>query len=270
MKKSLLAACIGAMCMSGVAVASEPINVAIIDEPPFFTLSKDGSISGDMVDMVNSLLISAGYEPNYRMLPYDVALTAMQMNQYDLAFAMIPYNLQSCSNFLLGEPLVDYEMIAYKRSDDSREYSVVDTITDQIRTVTMANGQIAKGISEAVLSKDNLKLVDDSVDVLNWVLSDKADVGLTGLLTAKSYVDRGMPIEVIADFYDETVFAFDHVQATYIGNKNYPEVMEKFNAALAEYKKTDEWKSKMESTGFSSESVQNLLNKTASSICGSL
>lgn len=249
-------------------LTSKAIHVVTIEEPPFIYLNKDSQVDGPYHEMFTTILKNMGHnDVTWEVLGYDVVLSSMKLGKYDLAIALIPINEKSCKEYSLTDPIVDYEMVAFKRLSDDTYYSVQDTIDGKLKTVTMANGQNARGIQSVIKDDKNLFLVNDSPDVLNWVLHNKADVGLTGSLTLKSYQDRGAKVTLAEGFYNKDIFSFDNVQASAIVNKNNPELLAQFNIELNRYKESGNWLNEMKEIGFSDTSINNLKSVKTNILC---
>lgn len=243
MKKFLCAALAGLFLNGQIATAQE-LNLAATEWPPFY--GSDLPDNGFMTEIVVEAFSRAGFDTDVAFLPWKRAFEGSRDGKYDALFTMW-YREEREEFFLFSDPLPSNELVFLVRAGEAGTFEGYDALKG--KTIGVVRGYAAPpGFEDAKLKVSEAR---DDEENLRKLLRGRVDMALTDRIVAQHIINTKLTSEAENFGWMEPPV---HVDVQYMvvpkAIDNSAELMDSFNASLAEMTSDGTLKSIMGKHGF--------------------
>ncbi|MFP4363325.1 MAG: substrate-binding periplasmic protein [Spirochaetia bacterium] len=207
MKKVILVLCFLGILAGFVFAQSEvPVYQIMTENYPPFNYEEDGEITGFSTELVREMMERLGHPDNIRVLPWSRAYNITQSRERNALFSMARTEPRE-NNFQWVGPLIDYEVVFFKRAGSDLEISSLEDARDVRSIGTGLNTSTGEVLLErgftnldqvANSSLNARKLVDGRIDL--WLSGRLSGIyrarqsGIDPSLMEVAYVMRREPL----------------------------------------------------------------------------
>ncbi|UJF15483.1 transporter substrate-binding domain-containing protein [Jeotgalibaca sp. MA1X17-3] len=200
---------------------------------PFEFENDEGDFVGIDLDLLDAIAKNQGFEYELRSLGFNAAVTALEAGQVDGVIAGMSINEEREKKYDFSDPYYDSKTgVAVK--PDSGITSLEDLEGKQVVVKTGTTGS-----EYAEANKDEygftVKYVEDSSTMYQDVLGGNSAATFEDYPVIQYEISRGMKLEVVDQSEEGSEYGF----ATLKGKQT--ELVEKFNAGLAELRENGEY-----------------------------
>lgn len=246
------------------------IRAATANEVPYSYMQPDGTSAGIGPDVANAVLKSIGIEEvNWTVTPFGTLIPGLKARRFDFAAAEQNISPERCKQVSFTEPNSSYgEGLLVKKGNPKGLTTYADIAKDPSLKVAVVSGANNVDFLRAVGVKDDqIVFIPANADAIPTVES-RVDAYAATELTVSALAKDQANVEQVAPFEDPIVN--DAPVRNYGGFAFRPEDQElrdAFNAALVEFRKTDEYKAILAKYGVSEASIAAAAEKNVADLC---
>ncbi|MBC7314050.1 MAG: ectoine/hydroxyectoine ABC transporter substrate-binding protein EhuB [Rhizobium sp.] len=246
------------------------IRAATANEVPYSYMQPDGTSAGIGPDVANAVLKSIGIEEvNWTVTPFGTLIPGLKARRFDFAAAEQNISPERCKQVSFTEPNSSYgEGLLVKKGNPKGLTTYADIAKDPSLKVAVVSGANNVDFLRAVGVKDDqIVFIPANADAIPTVES-RVDAYAATELTVSALAKDQANVEQVAPFEDPIVN--DAPVRNYGGFAFRPEDQElrdAFNAALVEFRKTDEYKAILAKYGVSEASIAAAAAKNVADLC---
>lgn len=246
------------------------IRVATANEVPYSYMKDDGTSAGIGPDVANAVLKKLGVaEANWSVTPFGTLIPGLKAKRFDFVAAEQNISPERCKQVSFTEPNSSYgEGLLVKKGNPKKLTTYADIAKDPSLKVAVVSGANNIDFLRAVGVKDSQVIfITANADALATVQS-RADAYAATELTVASLAKGQANVEQVAPFTDPVVngkpvrnfggFAF---------RPEDKELRDAFNAALVEFRKTDDYKKILGTYGLSDASIKAAADRKVEDLC---
>lgn len=246
------------------------IRAATANEVPYSYMKDDGTSAGIGPDVANAVLKKMGItEVNWTVTPFGTLIPGLKAKRFDFVAAEQNISPERCKQVAFTEPNSSYgEGLLVKKGNPKKLTTYADIAKDPSLKVAVVSGANNIDFLRAVGVKDSqVVFITANADALATVQS-RADAYAATELTVASLAKGQANVEQAKPFTDPIVngkpvrnfggFAF---------RPEDKELYDAFNAALIEYRKTDDYKKTLAGYGLSDESIKAAADRKVADLC---
>lgn len=238
------------------------LRVGIANEPPYTEVTADGAVHGAEPDVLRAVLQTMGIEEIQGIVtPYDAMIPGLNADRWDVIAAGLFMKESRCAAVAYSEPvIVSTESFGTPVGNPKNITSIQDVIDNTDLKIAVLTGAFEAGIlDEAGVPASQQVLVKDSRSGMEAVTANRADAFLLPTLSLRSLVEQDASIEVTAPIADAPRTGSGAAFRT-----TDTELLDAYNKALAEFKKTPEFAEILTKWGFDPTVVEGV---TAAELC---
>lgn len=246
------------------------IRAATANELPYSFMQPDGTSAGIGPDVATAVLKSMGVEEiNWTVTPFGTLIPGLKARRFDFAAAEQNISPERCKQVAFSEPNSSYgEGLLVKKSNPKKLTTYADIAKDPSLKVAVVSGANNVDFLRAVGVKDDqIVFIPANADAIPTVQS-RVDAYAATELTVSELAKGQDNVEQVAPFTDPVVNGAP--VRNYGGFAFRPEDKElrnAFNAALVEFRKTDEYKTILGKYGLSEQSIAAAAAKDVADLC---
>lgn len=246
------------------------IRAATANEVPYSYMQPDGTSAGIGPDVATAVLKSMGVEEiNWTVTPFGTLIPGLKAKRFDFAAAEQNISPERCKQVAFTEPNSSYgEGLLVKKGNPKGLKTYADIAKDPSLTVAVVSGANNVDFLRAVGVKDEqIVFIPANADAIPTVQSRTDAYAATELTVAALAKDQAQ-VEQVAPFEDPAVEGAP--VRNYGGFAFRPEdkeLRDAFNAALVEFRKTDEYKTILTKYGLSEQSIEAAASKKVEDLC---
>ena len=240
------------------------IRAATANEVPYSYMQPDGTSAGIGPDVANQVLKSMGIEEvNWTVTPFGTLIPGLKARRYDFVAAEQNISPERCKQVAFTEPNSSYgEGLLVKKGNPKGLTTYADIAKDPSLTVAVVSGANNVDFLRAVGVKDDqIVFIQANADAIPTVQSRVDAYAATELTVSELAKDQDQ-VEQVSPFTDPVVN--DQPVRNYGGFAFRPEdkeLRDAFNAALVEFRQTDEYKAILANYGLSEQSIAAAADK---------
>ncbi len=273
-----LGSCLSAAIPAGAetladARAEGMMKVGMINEPPYSFMTLSGEAKGIGPEVVEAVLHKLGItEIEWIVTPFNALIPGLNAGRWDVVAAQQSITAQRCSQVAFSNPTnTGLEALLVPEGNPKDIHSYDDLVKDSGLVVATPSGTTELSyLQEYGIPDSRILLISNQADGPEAVRSGRADAytleEASGALLMTS--GRGRGLELAAPF---EIPVIDGKQVIGYGAATFrmddAEFLDAYNAALAEFVKTDAFWAIQDSNGFSRDGVELALAKTAQQVC---
>ncbi|MDI7864698.1 ectoine/hydroxyectoine ABC transporter substrate-binding protein EhuB [Rhizobiaceae bacterium n13] len=246
------------------------IRAATANEVPYSYMQPDGTSAGIGPDVANAVLKKIGIEEvNWTVTPFGTLIPGLKARRFDFAAAEQNISPERCKQVSFTEPNSSYgEGLLVKKGNPKGLTTYADIAKDPSLKVAVVSGANNVDFLRAVGVKDDqIVFIPANADAIPTVES-RVDAYAATELTVSELAKDQTNVEQVAPFEDPIVN--DAPVRNYGGFAFRPEdaeLRDAFNAALVEFRKTDEYKAILAKYGVSEASIAAAAEKNVADLC---
>ncbi|WP_029619792.1 ectoine/hydroxyectoine ABC transporter substrate-binding protein EhuB [Pseudorhizobium marinum] len=246
------------------------IRAATANEVPYSYMQPDGTSAGIGPDVANQVLKSMGIEEvNWTVTPFGTLIPGLKARRYDFVAAEQNISPERCKQVAFTEPNSSYgEGLLVKKGNPKGLTTYADIAKDPSLTVAVVSGANNVDFLRAVGVKDDqIVFIQANADAIPTVQSRVDAYAATELTVSELAKDQDQ-VEQVSPFTDPVVN--DQPVRNYGGFAFRPEdkeLRDAFNAALVEFRQTDEYKAILANYGLSEQSIAAAADKRVADLC---
>ncbi|TCK28048.1 amino acid ABC transporter substrate-binding protein (PAAT family) [Ancylobacter aquaticus] len=246
------------------------IRAATANEVPYSYMKDDGTSAGIGPDVANAVLKKMGItDVTWSVTPFGTLIPGLKAKRYDFVAAEQNISPERCKQVAFTEPNSSYgEGLLVKTGNPKKLTTYADIAKDPSLKVAVVSGANNIDFLRAVGVKDDQVIfITANADALATV-RNRADAYAATELTVASLAKGQDGVEQVAPFTDPVV---DGKPVRNFGGFAFrPEDKElygAFNAALVEFRTTDEYKKILATYGLSPESIKAAADRKVADLC---
>ncbi|MEQ1956625.1 ectoine/hydroxyectoine ABC transporter substrate-binding protein EhuB [Mesorhizobium sp. CN2-181] len=246
------------------------IRAATANEVPYSYMQPDGTSAGIGPDVATAVLKSIGVEEiNWTVTPFGTLIPGLKARRFDFAAAEQNISPERCKQVAFSEPNSSYgEGLLVKKGNPKGLATYADIAKDPSLKVAVVSGANNVDFLRAVGVKDDqIIFIQANADAIPTVQS-RVDAYAATELTVSALAKDQANVEQVAPFTDPIVN--DAPVRNYGGfafRSEDKELRDAFNAALVEFRKTDEYKQILMKYGLSEQSIAAAAEKNVADLC---
>jgi polar amino acid transport system substrate-binding protein len=246
------------------------IRAATANEVPYSYMQPDGTSAGIGPDVANAVLKSIGIEEvNWTVTPFGTLIPGLKARRFDFAAAEQNISPERCKQVAFTEPNSSYgEGLLVKKGNPKGLTTYADIAKDPSLKVAVVSGANNVDFLRAVgVNDDQIVFIPANADAIPTVQS-RVDAYAATELTVSELAKGQANVEQVAPFEDPIVNGAP--VRNYGGFAFRPEdkeLRDAFNAALVEFRKTDEYKTILTKYGLSEQSIAAAAEKNVADLC---
>jgi polar amino acid transport system substrate-binding protein len=218
------------------------IRAATANEVPYSYMQPDGTSAGIGPDVANAVLKSMGIEEvNWTVTPFGTLIPGLKARRFDFAAAEQNISPERCKQVAFTEPNSSYgEGLLVKKGNPKKLTTYADIAKDPALKVAVVSGANNVDFLRAVgVKEDQIVFIPANADAEQ----------------VKPFVD---PVVKDAPVRNYGGFAF---------RPEDKELRDAFNAALVEFRKTEDYKKILAKYGLSEQSIAAAAEKKVADLC---
>lgn len=246
------------------------IRAATANEVPYSYMQPDGTSAGIGPDVANAVLKSMGIKDvNWTVTPFGTLIPGLKAKRYDFTAAEQNISPERCKQVIFTEPNSSYgEGLLVKKGNPKGLTTYADIAKDPSLKVAVVSGANNVDFLRAVgVKEEQIIYVPANADAIPTVQS-RADAYAATELTVSELAKGQTQVEQVQPFEDPIVNGAP--VRNYGGFAFHPddkELRDAFNAALVEFRKTDEYKAILGKYGLSEQSITAASEKNVADLC---
>lgn len=238
------------------------LRVGIANEPPYTEVTADGEVHGAEPDVLRAVLQTMGIEEIQGVItPYDAMVPGLNADRWDVIAAGLFMKQSRCDAVAYSEPvIVSTESFGTPVGNPKNITLIQDVLDNTDLKIAVLTGAFEQGILDSAgVPESQMVLVKDSRSGMEAVTANRADAFLLPTLSLRSLVEQDASIEVTAPIEDAP-----RTGSGAAFRKGDTEMLDAYNEALAEFKKTPEFAEILTEWGFDPDVVEGV---TAEELC---
>ncbi|WP_457588821.1 ectoine/hydroxyectoine ABC transporter substrate-binding protein EhuB [Ensifer canadensis] len=247
------------------------VRAATANEVPYGYMDADGKAKGIAPEVAEAVLKKMGLDSvQWVVTPFGSLIPGLKANRFDLVAAEQDILPQRCQQVLFSEPNSSYgDIFVVSKGNPKNIHSYEDVAKNSDLKLAVVNGTSHLSFAEGVgIPEGQLVIIANNADAPAAITSGRADAYATVAATAASLIKDSEKLSVADPFSDPVI---NGKPMRSFGGFAFPQGSEDFvaafNKALAEYKKSEEYKTILTTYGVQENSIAASLTKTTADIC---
>jgi len=283
-RATAFAAALAAVLMASSAVSAVTlqeikdrgyIRIAVANEIPYGYMDPSGDAKGAGPDVARAVVGKLGIAPEniqWVVTSFSSLIPGLQANRFDMTAAEMAIRPERCQKVVYSEPNTSYgEGLLVANGDPKGVHTYADFAKSGMKVAVMAGADQLNMLQALGVPEENIVTINSNSDAISTVSTGRADAYAATGLTASELAGKSDKVELVADFVDPVV---DGKEARSWGGFNFnsdsTDLRDAFNAALLDYKKTDEWKGVLSGYGFTPADIAGSSATTTEKLCGGM
>jgi polar amino acid transport system substrate-binding protein len=248
------------------------MTIAVANEIPYGFVDPSGEAKGAGPDVARAVVKSLGLDPasiQWVVTNFSSLIPGLQANRFDMTASEMAIRPERCQQVIYSEPNTSYgEGLLVAKGNPNNLHAYADFAKGDAKIAVMAGADQLQMLQSLGVPQGNIVTIASNADAISTVSTGRAEAYAATGLTASELAGKSDAVELAADFTDPVV---DGVEVRSWGgfnfNKDSTALRDAFDAALADFKKTDEWKAILESYGFTPEDIEKSTAHTTEQLC---
>ncbi|WP_448151219.1 ectoine/hydroxyectoine ABC transporter substrate-binding protein EhuB [Labrys miyagiensis] len=247
------------------------IRGASANEVPYSFMDENGSAKGIGPDVAAAVLKTMGVsEVDWSVTPFGSLIPGLKAKRFDFVAAEMNILPDRCKQVAFTEPNSSYgEGLMVPTGNPKKLHSYEDIKKDPSLKVAIVSGADQLDFLHGLGVPDSqIVMIQANADALSTIQTGRADAYAATELTVAQLVKGATGVEQAEPFSDPVI---DGKPARSYGGFDFrledKDLLDAFNKALVEFKKTDDYKKILTSYGLSPESVEAARTKKTADLC---
>ncbi|HET8600928.1 MAG TPA: ectoine/hydroxyectoine ABC transporter substrate-binding protein EhuB [Segeticoccus sp.] len=238
------------------------LRVGIANEPPYTKVTADGKVTGCEPDVFRAVVKRLGIPDIQGVItPYNGMIPGLKADRWDAITAGLFMKQSRCAEVLYSEPvIVSTESFGVKPGNPRHITTVQDVLDHPDLKIVVLPGGFEEGILQTAKVPDKqLIRINDNRSGVEAVIQGRADAFFLPTLSLRALHEQEKGFEVTPPVEDApktgSGAAFRQSDQSFL---------DVYNAELAKFKQTDEFKKILDKWGFDPSAVKGV---TAKELC---
>lgn len=271
-----------ALCVGGLAAAPATsatlqeikdrgsVRIAVANEIPYGYMDLDGKAKGMGPDVAKHVIEQLGIDKiEWVTTNFGSLIPGLRANRFDMVAAEMAVLPQRCKEVLFSEPNSSYgEGLLVAKGNPDNVHTYQDFADNGKKIAIMAGADQLEMLQALKVPGDRMVTISNNADAISTVSTGRASAYAATSLTVSELAKKSDKVEVAENFTDPVI---DGEPARSWGaftfSQESKDFRDAFNAELAKFKKTDDWKKTMDQYGFSVTDAEQSFNKTTDQLC---
>jgi polar amino acid transport system substrate-binding protein len=248
------------------------MTIAVANEIPYGFVDPSGEAKGAGPDVARAVVKSLGLDPasiQWVVTNFSSLIPGLQANRFDMTASEMAIRPERCQQVIYSEPNTSYgEGLLVAKGNPKDVHTYTDFTKGDAKVAVMAGADQLQMLQSLGVPQGNIVTIASNADAISTVSTGRAEAYAATGLTASELAGKSDAVELAANFTDPVI---DGVEARSWGgfnfNKDSTDLRDAFDAALAEFKKTDEWSGILKSYGFTPEDIEKSTAHTTEQLC---
>jgi polar amino acid transport system substrate-binding protein len=248
------------------------IRIAVANEIPYGYVDPNGDAKGAGPDVAKAVVEELGIEPEniqWVVTNFSSLIPGLQANRFDMTASEMAINPDRCTKVVYSEPNTSYgEGLLVSKGDPKDIHAYADFKKEGLKVAVMAGADQLQMMQKLGVPEANIVTIAANADAISTVATGRADAYAATGLTASQLAHKSDKVEIVSDFTDPVIDGKEvRSWGAFNFNKDSTELRDAFNAKLAAFKKTDDWKKILSSYGFTPTDIEQSSAKTTEELC---
>lgn len=248
------------------------ITIAVANEIPYGFVDPSGEAKGAGPDVARAVVERLGLDPaniQWVVTNFSSLIPGLQANRFDLTASEMAIRPERCEQVIYSEPNTSYgEGLLVAAGNPEGLHAYTDFAEGEAKVAVMAGADQLQMLQALGVPEANIVTIASNADAISTVSTNRAAAYAATGLTASELAAKSDRVELAADFKDPEI---DGKEVRSWGGFNFnsdsTELRDAFNAALVEFKKTDEWAAILKGYGFTPEDIEGSFSHTTAELC---
>ncbi|WP_418336556.1 ectoine/hydroxyectoine ABC transporter substrate-binding protein EhuB [Rhizobium gallicum] len=247
------------------------ITIAIANEIPGSYTDANGEVKGAQADVARRVLEKMGIKADniqWLVTTFSSLIPGLQANRFDMTAAAMAIRPERCQKVIYSEPSSSYgEGMLVIKGNPKNLHSYEDVAKDGTVAI-MAGADQLRMMQALGMSEDRILTIAANADAISAIATGRADAYAASINTVADLAKKNDKTELASPFKDPVIDGkVQRSWGAFNFNKNSTDLRDKFNEALLEFRKTDEFKQILLEYGSIPESVAAVTTKTTNELC---
>ncbi|MEX6507279.1 ectoine/hydroxyectoine ABC transporter substrate-binding protein EhuB [Jiella sp. M17.18] len=269
----------GAVAVSGLAAAADlgtirdngTIRIAVANEIPYGYMDMSGEAKGAGPDVARHIAKALGIDNiKWVQTNFSSLIPGLKADRFDVAAAEMAVLPERCKSVIYSEPNTSYGEGLLVADGNPKDIHSFDAFAkkDDAKVAIMAGADQLGMLQKLGVPEDRIVTISSNADAISTVSTGRADAYAATSLTVGQLADKSGKVKSADNFQDPVIdgkpvrswgaFAF---------NQDDKDLRDAFNAELAKFKKTDEWRKILSSYGFSKADIEQSMKRSTQELC---
>lgn len=248
------------------------VRIAVADDIPYAYMDVSGEAKGAGPDVAKAVLEAMGVDASHIkwiQTKFSSLIPGLRADRFDMAAAEMAIRPERCAKIIYSEPNTSYgEGLLVPKGNPKNLHTYADFDKDGLKVAIMAGADQLNMLHGVGVTDAKIVTIASNTDAVSVVTSGRADAYAGTGLTVNELAKKSQRVELADGFTDPVI---DGKPARSWGGyafaDNSKEFRDAFNAELAKFKKTDEWKNILSGYGFTPTDISQSFTKTTEDLC---
>jgi len=247
------------------------VRVAVANEIPYGFLDFSGNAQGAGPEVATAVLERMGLERiEWIATAFSSLIPGLKADRFDMVAAEMAILPQRCREVAFSTPNSSYGeglLVAAGNPKNIHNYRAFAERED-LTVAIMAGADQLEMLQALGVPQQRMVMIGANADAIAAVSSGRADAYAATGLTVADLAGKSDRVEAVQDFEDpvidgETVRSW----GAFAFNAASTDFREAFDAALAEFKQTEEWRAILERHGFNETDLEASFARSTEELC---
>lgn len=247
------------------------ITIAIANEMPGSYTDPNGEVKGSEADVARRVLEKLGIKPEniqWVVTTFGSLIPGLQANRFDMTAAGMAIRPERCEKVIYSEPNSSYGEGMLVIKGNPRNFHSYEDVAQQGKIAIMAGADQLRMMQALGVPNENIITIAANADAISAVATGRADAYAAAASTAADLAKKSDKVELATPFQDPVIDGkIQRSWGAFSFNKESADLRDKFNEALLEFRKTDEFKQLLLGYGYLPESIAAIPDKTTKELC---
>ncbi|WP_041679027.1 ectoine/hydroxyectoine ABC transporter substrate-binding protein EhuB [Rhizobium etli] len=247
------------------------ITVAIANEIPGSYTDANGEVKGSEAEVARRVLQKVGIKPEniqWVVTTFSSLIPGLQANRFDMTAAGMAIRPERCKKVIYSEPDSSYGEGMLVLKGNPKELHSYEDVAKHGKVAIMAGADQLRMMQSLGVPDENIVTISANADAISAIASGRADAYAAAASTAADLAKKSDKVELASSFKDPIIDGkVQRSWGAFTFNRDSTDLRDKFNEALLEFRKTDEFKQILLEYGSTPDAVAAIPDKTTSELC---
>ncbi|APO70396.1 ectoine/hydroxyectoine ABC transporter substrate-binding protein EhuB 3 (plasmid) [Rhizobium gallicum] len=247
------------------------ITIAIANEIPGSYTDANGEVKGSEAEVARRVLEKMGIKGEniqWVVTTFSSLIPGLQAKRFDMTAAAMAIRPERCQKVIYSEPSSSYgEGLLVIKGNPKSLHSYED-VAKQGTVAIMAGADQLNMMQALGMPEDRIITIAANADAISAIATGRADAYAAADTTAADLAKKNDKVEAASPFTDPVIDGkTQRSWGSFNFNKDSTDLRDKFNEALLEFRKTDEFKQILLEYGSTPEAIAAIPDKTTRELC---
>lgn len=246
------------------------VNVAVANEIPYGYINAQGEAEGAGPAVAKAVLKRMGIdEVQWVVTQFGSLIPGLKAERFDMVAAEMAILPERCKAVIYSQPNTSYgEGLLVQKGNPHDLHAYKQFAEGDLKVAIMAGADQLEMLQKLGVPESNMVTINSNSDAISTVSTGRAAAYAATGLTASNLAEMSGAV-TLADPFEDPVIDGSEVRSwggfTFAnGSKEFRDA---FNAELAKFKQTDDWKKILQKYGFTPADIEGSFAKTTEQLC---